>query len=58
MNLDSQELEKIASLILDYYNEHVEEFWQGTRNHDVKQNIAALLQWIKPLHIRGRLFSK
>ena len=47
MKLKPQDLEKIASLTLDYYNEQAEEFWQGTRNHDVKQNIAALLQWIE-----------
>ena len=47
MKLYPQDLEKIASLTLDYYNEQAEEFWQGTREHDVKQNIAALLQWIE-----------
>ena len=46
MKLNPQDLEKIASLTVDYYNEQAEEFWQGTREHDVKQNIAALLQWI------------
>jgi SAM-dependent methyltransferase len=47
MKLDPLELEKIASLTLDYYNEQAKEFWQGTRNHDVKQNITALLKWIE-----------
>jgi SAM-dependent methyltransferase len=47
MKLNSQDLEKIASLTLDHYNERAEDFWQGTRDHDVKQNIAALLQWIE-----------
>jgi SAM-dependent methyltransferase len=47
MKLNPQELEKIASLTLDHYNERAKEFWQGTRQHDVKQNIAALLQWIE-----------
>jgi SAM-dependent methyltransferase len=47
MKLHSQNLEEIARLTLDHYNEQAEEFWQGTRNHDVKQNIAALLQWIE-----------
>jgi SAM-dependent methyltransferase len=47
MKLNPQDLEKIASLTLDYYNQRAEEFWQGTRDHDVKQNIAALLQWIE-----------
>jgi hypothetical protein len=34
-------------LTLDHYNELAEDFWQGTRDHDVKQNIAALLQWVE-----------
>jgi predicted TPR repeat methyltransferase len=47
MKLNPQYLEKIASLTLDHYDQRAEEFWQGTRDHDVKQNIAALLQWIE-----------
>jgi SAM-dependent methyltransferase len=47
MKLNPQDLENIASLTLDHYNQRAEEFWQGTRDHDVKQNIAALLQWIE-----------
>ncbi|MGB8612388.1 MAG: class I SAM-dependent methyltransferase [Pseudolabrys sp.] len=47
MKLNPQDLEKIASLTLDHYNQRAEEFWQGTRDHDVKQNVAALLQWIE-----------
>ena len=47
MKLNPQDLEKIASLTLDHYNERAEEFWQGTRDHDVKQNIAALSQWTR-----------
>jgi len=47
MKLNPQELEKITSLTLDHYNERADDFWQGTRDHDVKQNIAALLRWIE-----------
>ena len=47
MKLNPQDLEKIVSLTLDHYNQRADEFWQGTRDHDVKQNIAALLQWIE-----------
>ena len=47
MKLNPQDLEKIASLTLDHYNQRADEFWRGTRDHDVKQNIAALLQWIE-----------
>jgi SAM-dependent methyltransferase len=47
MKLNPQDLEKIANLTLDHYNERADDFWQGTRDHDVKQNIAALLKWIE-----------
>lgn len=47
MKLNLQDLEKIASLTLDHYNKRAKDFWHGTRDHDVKQNIAALLQWIE-----------
>ena len=47
MKLNSQDLEKITDLTLDYYNRHAEDFWEGTRNHDVSQNIAAMLQYIQ-----------
>ena len=36
----------IAGLTLEYYDARAEEFWEGTRDHDVSQNIAALLQYI------------
>jgi hypothetical protein len=38
MKLNPQDLETIASLTLVHYNQNAEEFWQGTRDHDVKQN--------------------
>ena len=44
MKLDPRDLEKIAALTLEHYNQSAEDFWQGTRDHDVGQNIAALLQ--------------
>src|SRR6202045_482277 len=47
MKLNSQELERIARLTLEHYNQHAEQFWQGTRDHDVSQNIAALLEHIE-----------
>ena len=47
MELNPQDLEKIARLTLEHYNQYAEEFWQGTRDHDVSQNIAALLQYIQ-----------
>jgi SAM-dependent methyltransferase len=47
MKLTPPDLKKIADLTLDHYNDRAEEFWAGTRTHDVSQNIAALLQWIE-----------
>jgi len=47
MKLTPQELKKIASLTLDQYNADAEDFWEGTRDHDVSQNIAALLRYIE-----------
>jgi SAM-dependent methyltransferase len=47
MKLNSQDLEKIADLTLDRYNQNAEDFWEGTRYHDVSQNIAAMLQYIE-----------
>jgi SAM-dependent methyltransferase len=45
--LTFHELERIAHLTLEHYNRHAEQFWQGTRDHDVSQNIAALLHHIE-----------
>ena len=43
MKLDSRDLEKIAERTLEHYNQRAQAFWEGTRDHDVSQNIAALL---------------
>jgi SAM-dependent methyltransferase len=43
MKLNPQELAKISDVTLEHYNQRAEAFWQGTRDHDVSQNIAALL---------------
>ena len=47
MKLDPQELANITRLTLEEYNRHAEDFWKGTRDHDVSQNIAALLAHIE-----------
>jgi SAM-dependent methyltransferase len=47
MKLNRQDLEKIAHLTLEHYNQRAEDFWEGTRDHNVSQNIAALLQYIE-----------
>jgi len=47
MKLESKDLEKIAALTLEHYNQRAQDFWEGTRGHDVAQNIAALLRHIE-----------
>ncbi len=47
MKLQPQDLQKIASLTLEHYNQRADEFWEGTRDHNVSQNIAALLRHIE-----------
>jgi SAM-dependent methyltransferase len=42
-----QELDAISSVTLQYYNDRAEDFWSGTRDHDVSQNIAALLRYVE-----------
>lgn len=41
------ELQSISSLTLDHYNQRATDFWAGTCDHDVTQNIDALLRNIK-----------
>lgn len=36
-------LEDVSARTLRYYDAHAEEFWEGTRDHDVSQNYAAFL---------------
>ena len=45
--MTSKELEEIARLTLEHYDRRAEDFWRGTRDHDVGQNIAALLKHIE-----------
>src|SRR5688572_28121749 len=41
--LDPDELAELARRTLAHYENNAEAFWQGTRDHDVSQNIEALL---------------
>jgi SAM-dependent methyltransferase len=41
------DLEQVSSLTLEHYNSRAEDFRKGTRDHDVSQNIAALLEYIE-----------
>ena len=46
MSLSSQDLQHIAARTLAHYEHHAQSYWEGTRDHDVSQNIAALLKHI------------
>jgi len=41
------DLGEIAARTLEHYDQHAEDFRDGTRDHDVSQNIAALLRHIE-----------
>ncbi len=47
MKLDAQELKTIVDRTLEHYDQRAEAFWAGTQNHNVSQNVAALLQYIQ-----------
>lgn len=47
MKLDPTALRQIARRTLDYYHQQASAFWEGTRHHDVEQNIDALLRHIQ-----------
>jgi SAM-dependent methyltransferase len=47
MPLTPSEIEEIAARTLAHYDAGARDFWEGTRDHDVSQNIAALLDHIQ-----------
>ncbi|TDN58978.1 class I SAM-dependent methyltransferase [Paraburkholderia sp. BL10I2N1] len=47
MVLDPRDLDKISAVTLQHYDAHAEDFRSGTYDHDVTQNIAALLHHIE-----------
>ncbi|MEO8156877.1 MAG: class I SAM-dependent methyltransferase [Betaproteobacteria bacterium] len=47
MNSTSKDPDRISLLTLQHYNQRAQEFRAGTRDHDVTQNIAALLDHIE-----------
>ncbi|MDB5868444.1 MAG: Methyltransferase type 11 [Polaromonas sp.] len=47
MPLSPNSLDHITAQTLAHYEQNAQAFWQGTRGHDVSQNIAALLQHIE-----------
>lgn len=42
-----EDLSAITAATLRHYDERAAAFWEGTRDHDVRQNIAALLRHIE-----------
>jgi SAM-dependent methyltransferase len=46
MPLTPRDLHDISGRTLADYDRHAQDFWHGTRDHDVSQNIAALLRHI------------
>lgn len=52
MKRDPRELEDVSVITLQHYNAHADEFREGTRAHDVSQNIAALLRESRGLEPR------
>jgi SAM-dependent methyltransferase len=50
MNLKPLNLQEIAAVTLAHYDQRAEAFWEGTRDHDVTQNIAALLRHVEGEH--------
>jgi SAM-dependent methyltransferase len=47
MNRTPEKPDSVADTTLQYYDDHAESFREGTRDHDVSQNIAALLKSIE-----------
>jgi SAM-dependent methyltransferase len=47
MTQPPEDLALITAKTLEHYNEHAADFWNGTRDHDVTQNIEALLRHIR-----------
>ena len=47
MTLKPDDLKALSDLTLDHYNKRAQDFWEGTRGHDVSQNIDCLLQYIE-----------
>jgi SAM-dependent methyltransferase len=46
MPLTAEELHRIAARTLAHYDQNARAYWEGTRDHDVSQNIDALLAHI------------
>jgi hypothetical protein len=47
MQQTPEDLQRIAARTLAHYDRNAQAFWEGIRNHDVSQNIDALLRHIE-----------
>ena len=47
MPLTPEDLQRVASRTLSHYDKQAQSYWEGTRDHDVSQNVDALLQSIE-----------
>ncbi len=47
MKLEAKDLAEISGVTLEDYDRRAESFWAGTRDHDVSQNVEALLAHIE-----------
>ena len=47
MLLTPEDLQRIAARTLAHYDQNAQAYWEATRDHDVSQNIGALLQYIE-----------
>ena len=45
MKMKAQDLQTIVDATLEHYNRRAEEFWAGTRDHDVIEKAATPILW-------------
>ena len=45
--LDKAQLRRVSDTTIGHYDRAADDFWDGTRNHDVRQNYKALLEAIE-----------
>lgn len=44
VDLTPEQLSALARSTVSHYQQHAEDFWEGTKDHDVSQNVDALLR--------------
>ena len=44
---DADDRRDAAQVTLGHYDRHAEQFWAGTKDHDVSQNVGALLRHLE-----------